>query len=181
VELRREKMKSLKEELSTVGASLSVPDVDLNQLTGMRRLRLLHSRANKDLNIDSPATKEKSPLTNQDNIKAVKIEESVSTNGSVKTTTRSVSVLRVLAENDQGLFGLSRTATVLIFLGVSVFVILVSYLTYKYITWKPKMVARKGYRAVTRSKGLDVADSDAGAESSGGRTAAPALIVAGKT
>jgi hypothetical protein len=186
VNLRRVKMKQLKEELSQIGASVSAPDVDAGQLTGMRRLRLLHSRVKKSLETEKPAKDAKSESVTQENIKAVKIEETVSTDGSVKKEIKAVTIKRVLAEGEEGLLGMSRTTTILVFLGGALFIIFMSYLTYKYIKWKPKMVAKKGYKAVAKSKGIDVNDSDAvGGESSGsapttGRSGAPALIVASK-
>ena len=170
-------MKQLKEELSVSGSSLAAPEIDANQLSGMRRLHVLHSRALKSLKPDKKESK----------TPEVKRESSTAIDKVAPSKPKALATApKILAEEDEGLFGLSRAVTILIFLGAGILIISLSYVVYKYFSWKPKMVARKGYKAVVKSKGLNVGDSDAaGGESSSpvtsNRAAAPGLIVASKS
>jgi len=174
-------MKQLKEELSNSGASLAAPEVDANQLSGMRRLHVLHSRAMKSLKPEIQETKASEPKPKRDLASIDKGRPKVPS-----PKPKSNYEWKLLVEDEEGgLFGLSRTVTILVFLGGGILIILLSYVIYKYFSWKPRMVARKGYKAVVRSKGLNVNDSDdaAGQSSSptvSNRAAAPGLIVASK-
>ena len=185
-------MKNLKEKLSEMGHGFEAPDIDVNQLSGMRRLHVLHARARKadDKGGKLVVTSAQQPEDTARSLKPVASEQSVPAvtvpaDRTESKVTEAAVVPRVLAEGGEGLFGLSRTASILIFAGGVVFIILLSYVIYKYMSWKPKMVARRGYRAISKSKGLDVTDSDVGAVDSpttspinSSRPIAPNLIVA---
>lgn len=188
MKLRREKMEALKKELSEVGARIDAPDVDENQFTGMRRLRILHSRAMKASDAESVS---KNPSSQNDDthdtktVRKVTIERTTDKDGSVKhkVTETTVEVRKALVAAEGGVWGMSRSATIGVFVGAAVFLLLLSYVVYKYMSWKPKMVARKGYKAVSKSKGLTVSETDeaaADSTSSGGVLRAPGLIVAGQ-
>lgn len=79
----------------------------------------------------------------------------------------------------EGLFGFSIALTVAIFACGAAATILLVYIAYKYATWRPKMVARKGYRAVSKSKGLAAAESERGSDSSLRSEDGPSIIIAG--
>lgn len=177
-------MEALKKELAEVGARIDAPDIDANQFSGMRRLRILHARAQK------PETPKKSDAVESEShdvhsVRKVTIERSTGKDGSTKhkVTETTVEVRKALLAADGGVWGLSRGATIGVFVGGGVLLLIIAFVIYKYVSWKPKMVARKGYKAVSKSKGLNVpseADEAAAASSSSGPPRAPELIVAGQ-
>ena len=139
--LRRAKMQELKKELSLKGSHISAPDVDPKMFSGIRRLKILQSKAH--------LTKDQKP--------------------SVTITSTNIDfehheIPLVLSE---GFAGLSQTASIAIGVSGGVLLLLIAYVVYKYLKWKPKMVARKGYRAVSKSKGLASASENAGDSSDG--------------
>ena len=158
-------MQRLHKELSEIGAKVEVPDVDPRHLDGIRRLRLLHANASRTKSASHEKTK---------TIGKPKPAPTPKPKGSRSLKAKQLTIGKAFVVMD-GLFGLSIEATVGIFVGAAVVLILLGYLVYKYATWRPKMVARKGYRAVSKSKGIAVSESDGGTES-GPR---PAIIVAG--
>jgi hypothetical protein len=174
-------MKRLKEELTASGASIESPEIDANQLTGMRRLHVLHSRALKPSKSEAQPVADSSRKASTGDLPHTKVASIKEVTVTGKATSSSP---KVLAEGEEGLFGLSRTVTILVFLGGGALLIILSYVIYKYFSWRPKMVARKGYKAVAKSKGLDLTDSDAAGETSSGipsnRNSVPGLIVASK-
>jgi hypothetical protein len=161
IKLRREKMEMLKKELSEVGATVVSVDVDPSKFTGIRRLRIIHARAKKDAHPADGETK------SFDSLSSVK-------RPSAPTPSNSREILRaadgkamvgkpeIVAADFEGFGGYSKEASIGIIAGAVGLFIMLSYVIYKYMTWKPKMVARKGYRAVTKSKGI--ANPDSGAE-----------------
>ena len=64
----------------------------------------------------------------------------------------------VLATSEGFISGMSQTASIAVVVGGVVGLLLISYLIYKYFTWKPKLIARRGYRAVAKSKGISGVD-----------------------
>ena len=111
MKLRREKMEALKKELSEVGARIDAPDVDANQFTGMRRLRILHSRAMKASDAESVS---KNPSSQNDDthdtktVRKVTIERTTDKDGSVKhkVTETTVEVRKALVAAEGGVWGI---------------------------------------------------------------------------
>jgi len=171
INLRREKMQRLHKELGEIGASFEVPDIDPRQLDGIRRLRLLHANASKL----------KAPISGKTIDSGIAMTNSKETRTHVKPEDRKFEKSFVTTS---GLFGLSIGVTIGIFVGSAVLIVLVAYVAYKYATWRPKMIARKGYKAVSKSKGLLVSESDGGYESAptpSRQQVAPSIIVAGSS
>jgi hypothetical protein len=148
-------MEELKRDLNLVGASVKSVDVDPSSVNGIRRLRVLHAKA---ISEPKPAAKAVSSAGGSEKVTIGKHESTPASQVLLKNIPRSQSII---AAEFEGWFGLSKNATIAIIAGGAVLLILLSYVLYKYISWKPKMVARKGYRAVSKSKGLTVTDSGA--------------------
>jgi hypothetical protein len=132
-------MQTLKQELEKIGAGLNAPDQDPMSFTGVRRLRLLYSNNHKDSHSVVSRTHDfgskKHPTTHR------KIH--------------SKSPLKAaLMTSDGFISGMSQAGSVAVVVGGVLGLLLISYLIYKYFTWKPKLVARRGYRAVAKSKGI---------------------------
>lgn len=152
VNLRREKMRELKKELELKGASLASPDVDPNLFSGMKRLRILQTKAHVKKN---PSGSNKQQHGDVVSVTTTQVD--------IEHTPHPGKELML----SEGFGDLSRGASIGIGLAAGVVLLLVIYVVYKYMSWKPKMIARKGYRAVSRSKGLGGVDGgEAGGESS---------------
>lgn len=154
-------MQKLKGELRRIGAHVKSDDItDPDDFTGIRRLRILHKKA-----IDEQATtvapRGEPPLTAQATV--VTTPEAV-TKASVTTDSKS---LTMLSSEDGFISGLSTWESVGVILGGAVFLAILSYVIYKYLQWRPKQIARKGYRAVAKSKGLQQEDSTGNVSSDG--------------
>ena len=154
INLRREKMQALKKELDEKGARVLSPDVDPNLFSGIKRLRILQAKASHQ----SPT------------VTVTKVEI-IHSKTNVESPTSEVSFW-------EGIAGLSTGVSIAILIGIVIFVFLASFVVYKYMSWKPKMSARKGYRAVSRSRGLGSAEDSAAADSSDNNKSPPALLQA---
>ena len=209
VNLRREKMQALKRQLAEVGATLGTAEADPSKLTGIRRLRLLHSKVgtngrdgverrprnittvdstsgNKELKQRTeaiptarPQLDDEAGLATTTRRTTTRPRPTATTTPSTTTATTTIKPMsqhgqqgpsKVLVTADGGVWGMSKAVTIVVFVLGSSFLLLVAFVVYKYLSWKPKMVARKGYRAVTKSKGLAVTESgtDGGGEASEG-------------
>ena len=138
-------MQELKQELEKVGANLSAPDQDPTDFSGIRRLRLLYSKAHEGGTHSTRPSREA----------GIKRAHAVSKHQSVHpdSPTRVI-----LVTSDGFISGMSESASIAVVVGSVVGLLLISYLIYKYFTWKPKLIARRGYRAVAKSKGISGVD-----------------------
>ena len=146
-------MQELKQELEKVGSNLNSPEQDPMSFSGIRRLRLLYSNSHKTPH--SPAH-----LSRESTHKDATSRKS--------TTPNSQSPLKaVLVTSDGFISGMSQTASIAVVIGSVIGLLLISYLIYKYFTWKPKLIARRGYRAVAKSKGISAMDDVVEAKGNG--------------
>ena len=137
-------MQELKQELEKVGSSLNPPQQDPMSFSGIRRLRLLYSNSHKTPQSESHQPHGRTKKEGGSNMPAV---------AQPKNTIRAV-----LATSEGFISGMSQTASIAVVVGGVVGLLLISYLIYKYFTWKPKLIARRGYRAVAKSKGISGVD-----------------------
>ena len=192
--LRREKMQQLKKEMSEIGQSINSPDIDPNRYSGIRRLRILHAqaRARTTLAPSEPIVAATQPVV-QTQAKTVdsataqpamseiaevatpKPNEAVPTaspiiavGGKPKPDTLPTKSPKAFPKTSFFIAGYSTGASIGIIIGCSFLLLVAAYVAYKYMTWKPKLIARKGYRAVAKSKGISgVQESPVAASSDG--------------
>ena len=150
-------MQELKQELERVGSSLNSPEQDPMSFSGIRRLRLLYSNSHKAPH-SSPHS---SPHLSHDSTKKDKDSHKSDTHDS------KVPIRAVLAMSDGFISGMSQSASIAVVVGSMIGLLLISYLIYKYFTWKPKLIARRGYRAVAKSKGISAVDEVVEAKNNG--------------
>jgi len=146
-------MQELKQELEKVGSSLNSPEQDPMSFSGIRRLRLLYSNSHKG---------PRATINQQQGPRFEETDSHKPAGSHSKNTPRAVLVM-----SDGFISGMSQSASVAVVVGSVVGLLLISYLIYKYFTWKPKLIARRGYRAVAKSKGISGVEDVVEATSNG--------------
>lgn len=136
-------MQELKQELEKIGAGFNAPQQDPMSFTGVRRLRLLYANSHKHPRPDVERLHD--PLHK----KNISTQREIHSNSPIKAN---------LVSSDGFISGMSQSASVAVVVGGVLGLLLISYLIYKYFTWKPKLIARRGYRAVAKSKGISGVD-----------------------
>lgn len=143
--LRRAKMQRLKREMDRAGIAMALDtDADPEQFSGMRRLRVLHKKA-----LEAQASAAKSSPEKLDDAPVV------SNTTTTASPTPPVPHLAMVSSEDDGFIsGMSTGGSIALVVGCGVLAVLIGFVIYKYSRWRPKQIARKGYRAVAKSKGL---------------------------
>jgi hypothetical protein len=163
VKLRREKMQKLKHELEQIGATIDSRETDPAEFTGIRRLRMLYAKAHEGsaghiiLNQGKTA---KIPPKLSPLVPKARLD--------TKPLPADLNEKKTVVKADGFIAGYTQGQSVAIVVGSSFTLLLLSYIVYKYVTWKPKLIARKGYRAVAKSKGISGVDSEDSATPAGG-------------
>jgi hypothetical protein len=151
--LRMEKMQDIRHQLKGVGHVMSL-DVapQIENLSGMRRLKAIHEKSVK--------SRKETEALNKGN------EDMSPAPVQVIATTPAVAHMvaeEPMAEGDKKSFPV--WAIVVISIVGGLFLILIGIIGWKYQNWKPKAIARKGYRATKKSQGLSLVSPRSDSES----------------
>ncbi len=138
-------MQRLKQELEKVGARLNEHDLsDPDNFSGIRRLRILHKKALETHDQTSPTF---APVD-------LAIAQGNTTRAPVRRPRSKSEAIHMVEEAGGFIPGLSTGASIGVVVGGSVLLAIVGFVVFKYMQWRPKQIARKGYKAVAKSKGI---------------------------